>query len=168
LKQHLDPTREQVWDEFWGQRPSVADIYPAVSDIATEILQTFPEPRGLRFLEVGAGTGREGHAFAQRGAEVTLLDISWEALRLSREVSSLPRFVRGNALEAPFLDGAFNLVYHQGLLEHFRNPVPLLRENHRPDEVTRPSQRQDTPRLRPEIWQDPLCWKDLHLTLGCR
>jgi len=102
-----------------------------VSDIAAEILQTFPEPRGLRFLEVGAGTGREGHAFAQRGAQVTLLDISWEALRLSRGVSSLPRFVRGNALEAPFPDGAFDLVYHQGLLEHFRNPMPLLRENHR-------------------------------------
>lgn len=131
MKQPLDPTREQVWDEFWGQRPSVADIYPAVSEITAEILRTFPEPRGLRFLEVGAGTGREGHAFAQRGALVTLLDISSEALRLSREVSSLPQFVRGNALEAPFPSETFDLVYHQGLLEHFREPMPLLRENHR-------------------------------------
>jgi SAM-dependent methyltransferase len=127
----LDPTREQVWDEFWGQRPSVADIYPAVSDVAAEILRTFPEPRGLRFLEVGAGTGREGHAFAQRGARVTLLDISWEALRLSRELSSLPRFVRGDALQAPFPSETFDLVYHQGLLEHFRNTESLLRENYR-------------------------------------
>jgi SAM-dependent methyltransferase len=127
----LDPTREQVWDEFWGQRPSVADIYPAVSDITAEVLRMFPEPRGLRFLEVGAGTGREGHAFAERGALVTLLDISWEALRLSRGVSSLPRFVRGDALAAPFADGTFDLVYHQGLLEHFRSPAPLLRENYR-------------------------------------
>jgi SAM-dependent methyltransferase len=60
-----------------------------------------------------------------------LLDISWEALRLSRGVSSLPRFVRGDALAAPFADGTFDLVYHQGLLEHFRSPAPLLRENYR-------------------------------------
>jgi len=131
LKKPLDPTREQVWDEFWGQRPSVADIYPAVSDIVTEISQSLPALRGLRLLEVGAGTGREGHQFAERGAEVTLLDISWEALRLSRGVSARPRFVRGNALDAPFADGTFDLVYHQGLLEHFRDPMPLLRENYR-------------------------------------
>ena len=129
MKTPVDPTREQVWDEFWGQQPSVADIYPAVSDITAEILRVFPEPRGRRFLEVGAGTGREGHGFAERGAQVTLLDISWEALRLSRGVSALPRFVRGNALAAPFPDNTFDLVYHQGLLEHFRDPMPLLREN---------------------------------------
>jgi len=131
VKRSLDPTREEVWDEFWGQRPCVADIYPSVSDIVGEVLRTFPDVRGLRFLEVGAGTGREGHVFAQRGAMVTLLDISWEALRLSRQVSSLPRLVRGNAGEAPFRDESFDLVYHQGLLEHFRDPMPLLRENYR-------------------------------------
>lgn len=109
----------------------MADLYPAVSDIVAEILQTVSEPRGLRFLEVGAGTGREGHRLAERGAQVTLLDISWEALALSRTVSTLPHFVRGDALRAPFADGSFDFVYHQGLMEHFRDPLPLLRENHR-------------------------------------
>jgi|GEM_PF-105431 len=131
LKTNLDPTRAQVWDDFWGQQPSVADIYPAVSDVTAEVLRTLPELRGRRLLEVGAGTGREGHGFAERGAQVTLLDISWEALRLSRGVSSLPQFVRGNALSAPFADATFDVVYHQGLLEHFREPMPLLRENFR-------------------------------------
>ena len=29
----------------------------------------------------------------------------------------------------PFADGTFDVVFHQGLLEHFRDPLPLLREN---------------------------------------
>ena len=31
----------------------------------------------------------------------------------------------------PFRDGTFDVVFHQGLLEHFRDPRPLLRENAR-------------------------------------
>ena len=39
--------------------------------------------------------------------------------------------VRADALALPFRDGAFEVVFHQGLLEHFRDPLPLLRENAR-------------------------------------
>jgi SAM-dependent methyltransferase len=39
--------------------------------------------------------------------------------------------VRADALAMPFRDGAFDVVFHQGLLEHFRDPRPLLRENAR-------------------------------------
>jgi SAM-dependent methyltransferase len=31
----------------------------------------------------------------------------------------------------PFAEGAFDVVFHQGLMEHFRDPVPLLRDNRR-------------------------------------
>jgi SAM-dependent methyltransferase len=41
------------------------------------------------------------------------------------------RLIRGDALATPFGDASFDLVYHQGLLEHFRDPLRLLRENHR-------------------------------------
>jgi len=91
--------------------------------------------RPKRILEVGAGTGREGHELARRGAIVCALDFSPEALRLSRQISGGVRLVRGDALATPFRDGSFDLVYHQGLLEHFRDPLRLLRENHR---VVRP------------------------------
>jgi SAM-dependent methyltransferase len=96
-----------------------------------EITQALPHLQGQRLLEVGAGTGREGHELARRGALVCALDFSPEALRLSRQISGSVRLVRGDALATPFRDGSFDLVYHQGLLEHFRDPVRLLRENHR-------------------------------------
>jgi SAM-dependent methyltransferase len=40
-----------------------------------------------------------------------------------------PFLVRADALRMPFRDGTFDAVFHQGLLEHFRDPMPLLREN---------------------------------------
>ncbi len=124
------PPRE-VWDRYWGEKAQVGDVYPAVSDLLAEITRALPELRGRHVLEVGAGTGREGHELARRGAWVASLDFSPEALRLSRQISRQARLVRGNALATPVADGTFDLVYHQGLLEHFRDPLPLLRENHR-------------------------------------
>jgi SAM-dependent methyltransferase len=37
--------------------------------------------------------------------------------------------VRADALRMPFRDASIDVVFHQGLLEHFRDPLPLLREN---------------------------------------
>lgn len=124
------PPRE-VWDRYWGDKGQVGDVYPAVSDLLGEISRSLPDLKGRRVLEVGAGTGREGHELARRGAWVCALDFSPEALRLSRQVSREARLVRGDALGTPFPPASFDLVYHQGLLEHFRDPLPLLRENYR-------------------------------------
>jgi SAM-dependent methyltransferase len=131
MAQRPDHPPSGVWDRYWGDKPTVGDVYPAVSDLLAEITQALPDLRGLRLLEVGAGTGREGHELAQRGARVCALDFSPEALRLSRQISGNVRLVRGDALATPFRDASFDLVYHQGLLEHFRDPLRLLRENHR-------------------------------------
>lgn len=123
--------RQETWDRYWGDKAQVTDVYPAVTDLLGEITRALPDLRGRRVLEVGAGTGREAHALAERGATAVALDFSPEALRLSRQVSPAVRLVRGNALTAPFRSGSFDLVYHQGLLEHFRDPAPLLVENRR-------------------------------------
>jgi SAM-dependent methyltransferase len=123
--------RQETWDRYWGDKPVVWDVYPAVSDLLGEITRALPDLRGRRVLEVGAGTGREAHTLAQRGATAVALDFSPEALRLSRQVSPGVRLVRGDALIAPFRPESFDLVYHQGLLEHFRDPAPLLAENRR-------------------------------------
>ncbi len=128
---HPDPTRNEVWDRYWARHEHATEVYPAVTDLLYEIRRVLPDPKGRRILEVGAGTGREGHVLAGEGARVILLDISQEALRLSRTLSSAPAFLRANALQTPFPDNTFDLIYHQGLLEHFRDPMPLLRENYR-------------------------------------
>jgi len=88
---------------------------------------------GKRILEVGAGTGRDSVKLSQHGADVHTLDYSPESLRLIRsqlekdEVS----LILADALCSPLPDNSFDIVFHQGLLEHFTTPFPLLKENYR-------------------------------------
>jgi len=71
---------------------------------------------------------------ASRGASVVSLDYSMPSLEMVR--SSVPdgadvSLCCGDAFSLPFPDETFDLVFHQGLLEHFRNPGDMLTEHHR-------------------------------------
>jgi ubiquinone/menaquinone biosynthesis C-methylase UbiE len=67
------------------------------------------------------------------GADVCLLDYSAESLGLIRQLikNGAVKLIRADARFCPFNQATFDIVFHQGLLEHFRSPCPLLRENHR-------------------------------------
>jgi SAM-dependent methyltransferase len=65
------------------------------------------------------------------GADVSLLDYSDKSLCLIRLLSNGDgvKLVMGDARICPFGDDTFDVVFHQGLLEHFRSPYVLLQEN---------------------------------------
>jgi SAM-dependent methyltransferase len=89
--------------------------------------------RGRRVLEVGAGSGRDSVALASEGAITFILDYSMASLETARRVAQRhgvrPHLIRADALRLPFKEGTFDVIFHQGLLEHFRDPMPLLNEN---------------------------------------
>ncbi|HEX6790636.1 MAG TPA: methyltransferase domain-containing protein [Candidatus Krumholzibacteria bacterium] len=124
-------SEKRHWDEFWASSPEMADVY-ANDDRLVAFLLSRLDVAGKRVLEVGAGTGRDSLALARRGAHVVTIDYSDESLRLMRGVAGdALEIVCGDALALPFADASFDIVFHQGLLEHFRRPIDLLRENHR-------------------------------------
>ena len=124
-------SEKRHWDEFWASSPEMADVY-ANDDRLVSFLLSRLDVRGKHVLEVGAGTGRDSLALAQRGAHVTTIDYSDQSLRLTQSVAGDKLdIVCGDALALPFATGSFDIVFHQGLLEHFRKPLDLLRENHR-------------------------------------
>jgi len=89
---------------------------------------------GALVLEVGAGTGRDALDLARRGARAVALDYSAPSLRLIGKqpgAGDAMSLVCGDAFALPFPDGTFDVVFHQGLLEHFRNPDDLVAENAR-------------------------------------
>lgn len=100
----------------------------------TARLSNFAALDGTMVLEVGAGTGRDALELARRGARSVALDYSLESLRLVKSQLSKSddvSVVCADALSLPFKDGVFDIVFHQGLLEHFRDPGRLLSENAR-------------------------------------
>jgi SAM-dependent methyltransferase len=86
-------------------------------------------------MEVGAGSGRDAIGLAQAGAVSYVLDYSPASLELVRRQAeaqgAVVHLVRADALAMPFRDGTFDVIFHQGLLEHFRDPMPLTNENAR-------------------------------------
>ena len=123
---------EAHWTRFWRERAAIDEVYPTAGQVAERILEEGPV-EGTRVLEVGAGSGRDSVTLAERGATVVLLDYSMASLEVARDVAHRsgvrPLLVRADALRMPFREGTFDTVFHQGLLEHFRDPMPLLREN---------------------------------------
>jgi SAM-dependent methyltransferase len=70
---------------------------------------------------------------SQYGGDVYLLDYSKESLRLVRSYMKKDEvtLIQADAIYSPFNNDTFDIVFHQGLLEHFKSPVPLLKENYR-------------------------------------
>jgi len=123
---------EAHWTRFWRERAAIDDVYPTEGRVVEPILSE-TSVAGKRVLEVGAGSGRDSVALAEAGATAILLDYSVASLEVARGVAERAgrrvHLVRADALRMPFRDADIDVVFHQGLLEHFRDPMPLLREN---------------------------------------
>jgi ubiquinone/menaquinone biosynthesis C-methylase UbiE len=95
---------------------------------------------GGRVLEYACGSGGMSAYFGRRGFEVTALDISRYALRLTdrnRAIRGVPAsavgLVASDVFRLPFADGVYDVVMSYGLLEHFTPEALqlLLRETNR-------------------------------------
>lgn len=91
---------------------------------------------GKAVLEVGSGAGAHSALFAQRGAEVTSLDITANRVAATARkldwVDTHGHFVvQGDAESLPFHDGQFDIVYSNGVLHHTPKTDAAIREVYR-------------------------------------
>jgi SAM-dependent methyltransferase len=119
----VEKAQRQFWGRFW-QKGQAWGEWDEVSQAQYDALKAlFPEPASLRVLEAGSGTGRVSLRLAKEGAQVTLLDLSEEALHLSRRLMTAwgvsAATVVGSLFALPFKDSQFTLVWNGGVLEHY-------------------------------------------------
>lgn len=92
-------------------------------------------PAGLKWLELGCGTGALSRAVLETGQAGTIvgIDPSTEDLALARE--SMPDrravFQQGEAEALPFPAGSFDVVVSGLVLNFLKNPPPAFREMRR-------------------------------------
>jgi SAM-dependent methyltransferase len=123
------------WESYWkGHQQDIHDTYSTGGRLVREVLADGPVD-GRLVMEIGAGSGRDLLELVRLGARGIVLDYSPASLALVRQQAAaqgLPvLLVQADATRMPFRDGAIDVSFHQGLLEHFRDPRPLLRENAR-------------------------------------
>ncbi len=126
-------TREH-WNSFWERKKDFHEVYSNTDRVIRNLMK-LTDFKDKIVLEVGAGTGRDSFTLAQYGAKVIQLDYSEPALRIitsiAREEKIPVQPLCGNAFSLPFQDHSIDIVFHQGLLEHFHEPEAekLLSEN---------------------------------------
>ena len=94
-------------------------------------------PAGARCLELGCGTAIDSCILARRHPGIVFcgVDIARGSLALARrageQTGQKVRLARGDVFRLPFRTGAFSLIFHQGLAEHFPDPTGMMREQER-------------------------------------
>jgi pseudaminic acid biosynthesis-associated methylase len=99
------------WDRFYKEEWGVT---------RTELNKEFVGdlPLGTRILEVGCNRGHQLELLKQAGfTNLTGIEINSKALEIARQDASL-NLVEGSALNIPFEDGVFDLVFTSGVLIH--------------------------------------------------
>ena len=123
------------WEKFWSQKKDPSQIYDTSGRIVAALSEFVPDLNGKWIVEIGAGTGRDSFTLAESGANVVVLDYADAAMEIIKNLNEKSRAkvlpVQGDAFALPFPDNSFDVVFHQGLLEHFRDPSGILKENYR-------------------------------------
>jgi 2-polyprenyl-6-hydroxyphenyl methylase/3-demethylubiquinone-9 3-methyltransferase len=133
-------TDEAFWDAYWRQlRLPIAVDDSQSTPYQREILRVFkrfiPDGRGLRALEIGGAPG--GYlAYVVRtfGHEASAIDSSPVGCRKLEENFQLLN-IPVSVYCRDVLDGdisdlpRFDLVYSLGLIEHFSDPLPMIRKH---------------------------------------
>ena len=127
-------SRRENWETFWDEKQDTEEVYSNAGRVLRH-LSKLTSLEGKKILEIGAGTGRDSFPLVEHGATVYQLDYAENSLRILKRLadeSKLPvNIVGGDTFCLPFRDGTLDIIFHQGLLEHFGKPVAekLLLEN---------------------------------------
>lgn len=130
----MKESRLEHWDTFWEEKKEIKEVY-SNSDRVVRNLVKVTDVRGKKILEIGAGTGRDSFPLVELGADVYQLDYSMNSLKIMKKIADEEKMnvtiIGGDTFSLPFKDGTFDIIFHQGLLEHFRHEKAeaLLKEN---------------------------------------
>ena len=127
----IKPNLETKWDVLYD--PSKKSLFSKLEEFAINnyfsnafvksILSIAKIEKG-KIFEPGSGGGMTCANFAQLGFEIISMDLSNNALRkgmsLFKSLSLNAKFLLGDLFNLPIKDEQFDIVFNQGVMEHFR------------------------------------------------
>ena len=127
------------YEGFWSRFASPLAMQLAIHTesrrpLLNLLTSVLPAEGTARVLEVGCGTALDCCLLATGRTKVSAFacDLSENAVRVAqknaRELGARLHTFAGDLTSLPFLDGSFDLLFSQGVLEHFTDPAPAMRE----------------------------------------
>lgn len=121
---------ETVWDKYWKKQSEIEIKDIIKNDPYYRLLKRLiklPQNNGLRILEVGCGSGTRTLAllkdFEEYHLNAVFVDLSLHALSFAKSSADnneiTADFIKADAFNLPFLDETFDIVWNEGVNEHF-------------------------------------------------
>lgn len=115
-KEHYRIDAQQF--DYWGKD----QFSPTETRRNQTIFDLCPIKAGDKVLDIGSGRGWFSLYAAERGAEVTALDLSEENLKRIKETNPAISVLYGDACEVPIIDMTFDWIVALEVLEHLIDP----------------------------------------------
>lgn len=120
------------WEKYWqSQNHQPQTIHQELLDNLQKVIKI----KGKKILEIGVGMGGDSLYLAKKGGLVSVLDFSEEALKKIKTSARKEKVnletVLADAKKVPFKKETFDIVFHQGFLEHVRDTKTHLLEQKR-------------------------------------
>ena len=119
----------KVWSEFWSKKESwlwILKFTPTYKKII-KMFRVINLPADAKIIDAGCGTGKLASFWLNEGYDILGVDMSDGALAITNKKGV--KTMKADILKGlPFEDNSFDLVYSDGLLEHFVDPEPILTE----------------------------------------
>ena len=124
----------EIWDIYWNKIDAINIETVIKNDSYYRLLKRLidlPNRKHLRILEVGCGSGIRTLALLKElqnyQVRATFVDFSAAALAFARKNANKSgikaTFVLANALQLPFHDNSFDIVWNEGVNEHFQGEM---------------------------------------------
>lgn len=121
------------WSKYYDEALTVESMLGNLYG-QREFLGEISRSKAKKILEVGSGSGAMAVFLSWLGFEVTSIDIDPEVITKAeleaKKINGNVKFMVADGFNMPFKDDSFDLVIHQGLLEHFSDKeiVSLITE----------------------------------------
>ncbi|MGI8918003.1 MAG: class I SAM-dependent methyltransferase [Pyrinomonadaceae bacterium] len=120
-----------LWEETWEQTSFEEALRFCEHDPLRPLFERYTRP-GTLMLEGGCGHGQYVVHYKARGVRVVGLDFAQSTLGILRSRYADLMLCTGDVSALPFSDGAFDLYYSGGVVEHFETGAgPALKEARR-------------------------------------
>ena len=128
----LKESNKEYWQKYWLSSDHQPEV---VHEELIKQLLAVTDVSEKEIMEIGVGMGGDSLFLAKEGANITILDFSPEALTMveksAKDRGLKIKTILADAKDIPFKDETFDIVFHQGFLEHFVEPETYLQEQRR-------------------------------------
>jgi len=130
--------QKEEWQNIWMRRGWLTTIVNVGRSVYNWFFRQYLRKfisKDTRLLEVGCGTATLTLSLAKEVKELVGVDITESALMLSRKHAvemgaKNTKFELGDCLNLPYQE-EFDVVWSQGLMEHFEHPEKVAREHYK-------------------------------------